>query len=233
MSKLKKNNTKKNNTQQKAVSACDVDVIAPITGEAGFYTDTVKDHFFHPRNFMEDESTYKADGQGMVGSPACGDVMRVWIKVDPKTDRLKECKWKTFGCASAIAATSMMSVMVTEGKGMKLDKAMQLNAKDITERLESLPDRKIHCSVLGDKALRAAINDYFRKTNQFDRMQIEAGKIVDKIVKVTDLDIENAVLEGATTLEEVQELTKVGTGDPTCIPEAEQLIQFYKDKYFG
>jgi len=100
------------------------DVTSP-QGEAGFYSEQVKDHFFHPQNFMEDEAGYKADGQGMVGSPACGDVMRVWIKVDPKTGRITDCKWKTFGCASAIASTSMMSVMLTEKGGMTLAQARE------------------------------------------------------------------------------------------------------------
>ena len=83
--------------------------------EGWFYTDIVKDHFFNPRNiFLSDEEagTYKYDGVGMVGSPACGDMMKIWIKCDPENDRITECKWQTFGCASAIASTSMMSVMI-------------------------------------------------------------------------------------------------------------------------
>lgn len=201
------------------------------SNQGGFYSDTVKEHFFHPKNFMEDEAGYEADGTGMVGSPACGDVMRVWIKVDPKTERILECKWKTFGCASAIAATSMMSVMVSENGGMTLDAARELKPQQIMERLGGLPARKIHCSVLGDKALRAAINDYYRKTGQTEKIEIEQGRIVDKVLKITDHDIEEAVLEGADTLEKVQAKTKVGTGDPACIPEVEQLIRFYKEKY--
>ena len=91
----------------------------------------------------------------------------------------------------------------------------------------------IYCSVLGDKALRHAINDYFKKSGQPERVQIEHGRIIDDILKITDQDIEEAVLEGADTLEKVQAKTKVGTGDPSCIPEVEQLIRFYKEKYFG
>ena len=198
-----------------------------------FYTDAVKDHFFHPRNFMEDEAEYHADGMGMVGSPACGDMMKVWIKVDPKTERITDLKWQTFGCASAIASTSMMSVIVTENGGMTIEDARKLKPQDIMERLGGLPMRKVHCSVLGDKALRSAINDYLRKTNQDARVEPEQGRIVDTVLKVTDHDIEEAVLDGAWTLERVQQKTKVGTGDPSCIPEAEQLIRFYKEKHFG
>ena len=200
-------------------------------GEGGFYSDVVKEHFFHPHNFMEDETGYKADGQGMVGSPACGDVMRVWIKVDAKSKKIKDCRWKTFGCASAIAATSMMSDMVIEKGGLTLKKARQIRPQDIMERLGGLPARKIHCSVLGDKALRAAINDYYRKTGQTDKIEVEHGRIIDKVLKITDHDIEEAVLDGADTLEKVQAKTKIGTGDPACIPEVEQLIRFYNEKY--
>ncbi len=210
-----------------------LDITPAQNGGSGFYSDVVKEHFFHPKNFMEDETGYKADGQGMVGSPACGDVMRVWIQVDPKTRRITDLKWKTFGCASAIAATSMMSEMVTEKGGMTLEQARALRPQDITERLHGLPTRKIHCSVLGDKALRAAINDYYRKQGETDNIQIETGRVIDKVLKITDQDIEEAVLDGAENLEDVQRKTKVGTGDPTCIPEVEQLIRFYREKYFG
>lgn len=209
------------------------DVSSRDEKKSWFYTDTVKDHFFHPRNFMDNESAYQSDGIGMVGSPACGDVMKIWIKVDPKTERITDLKWQTFGCASAIASTSMMSVIVTENGGMTLDKARNLKPQDIMERLGGLPVRKVHCSVLGDKALRSAINDYFRKTHQPDRVEAEHGRLVDRSAKVTDLDIEEAVLDGAWTIEAVQQKTKAGVGDPSCIPEIEQLIRFYKEKHFG
>ncbi len=201
--------------------------------EGWFYTETVKDHFFHPRNFMDDESAYSASGVGMVGSPACGDVMKVWIMVDPASERITDLKWQTFGCASAIASTSMMSVIVTENGGMTLEQARKLKPQDITERLGGLPIRKIHCSVLGDKALRAAINDYYRKAGHTERIEPEHGRIIDRDVKVTDRDIEEAVLEGARTLEDVQVKTKVGLGNPSCLPEVEQLIRFYMEKHFG
>lgn len=197
----------------------------------GFYSDVVKEHFFHPHNFLEDEANYQADGTGMVGSPACGDVMRVWIKVDGLTDRIKECKWKTFGCASAIAATSMMSDMAIEKGGLTLEQARKIRPQDIMERLGGLPARKIHCSVLGDKALRSAINDFYRKSGRPEKVEIEHGRVIDKVLNITDHDIEEAVLEGADTLEKVQAKTKVGIGDPACIPEVEQLLRFYREKY--
>ena len=124
------------------------------------YSDTVKDHFFNPRNILLDEEGYVADGVGVVGSPACGDMMAVWIKVDEEKKVVKECYWRTFGCASAIASTSMMSVMVLEDGGMSIKKAKHLTPEAIIERLGGLPDRKYHCSVLGHLALREAIMDY-------------------------------------------------------------------------
>ncbi|OGL73754.1 hypothetical protein A3E39_03810 [Candidatus Uhrbacteria bacterium RIFCSPHIGHO2_12_FULL_60_25] len=193
----------------------------------------VKEHFFHPRNFMEDESAYADAAMGMVGSPACGDAMKVWIMVDPATERITDLKWKTFGCGSAIASTSMMSVMATENGGMTMDDARKMRPQDIMERLGGLPARKIHCSVLGDKALRAAINDWYRKAGKTDKVEVEQGRVIDKVLNVTDHDIEEAVLDGADTLLKVQAKTKVGTGDPSCIPEVENLIRFYKEKYFG
>lgn len=131
-------------------------------GDVGnwLYSETVRNHFFAPRNLLLDEATYEADGIGIVGSPACGDMMAVWIKVDPKVERITECKWRTFGCASAIASTSMMSVMVTEEGGMLLARAKRLTPEAIIERLDGLPDRKYHCSVLGHLAIREAIKDY-------------------------------------------------------------------------
>lgn len=205
-------------------------------GESWVYSEKVKDHFFNPRNLLLDvpkvpEKEYH--GIGMVGSPACGDMMKIWIKVDPKTERIYDMKWQTFGCGSAIASTSMMSLMITENGGLTLEEALKVRPQDIMERLDGLPTRKVHCSVLGDKALRKAINDYYKRTKQHHRIMVEGAKVIDKVLNITDHDIEEAVLDGAHDLEAVQAKTKVGTGDPSCLPEVEQLIRFYMDKYFG
>lgn len=209
------------------------DVVATTKDKGWFYSDAVKEHFFHPKNFMEDESAYANAAMGMVGSPACGDAMKIWINVDPVSERITDLKWKTFGCGSAIASTSIMSVMATENGGMTLEEARKMRPQNIMERLGGLPARKVHCSVLGDKALRAAINDWYRKAGKTDKIEVEQGRVIDKVLKVTDHDIEEAVLDGADTLDKVQAKTKVGTGDPSCIPEVENLIRFYKEKYFG
>ena len=145
---------KKINKKTKA-NSCD--------GEGWVYSPEVKEHFFFPKNILFDDFCYKADGMGSVGSPACGDMMHVWIKVNKKKNVIKECKWRTFGCASAIAAASMMSVMATENGGMTLTEAQNLKPKDIVARLGGLPDRKFHCSVLGHEALREAVVDYLNK----------------------------------------------------------------------
>lgn len=129
------------------------------------YSDIVKDHFFNPRNYLATDE-YKADGFGTAGSPVCGDLMKVWIKVDPKTNKIIDCKWQTFGCASAIASTSMMSVMVLENGGMSPEEAKKITTEGIMKRLGGLPDNKIHCSVLGHLALREAINDYIKKNKE-------------------------------------------------------------------
>ena len=141
-------------------------------GKAWLYTDVVKDHFFNPKNLLKhgEEKNYKADASGRVGSPACGDEMVLWLKIDQKSERITECKWQTFGCASAIASTSMLSVMVLEKGGMTINEALKIRPQDILERLGGLPARKIHCSVLGDQALRSAINDWFQKTGQPERI---------------------------------------------------------------
>jgi nitrogen fixation NifU-like protein/NifU-like protein len=200
------------------------------------YTDVVKDHFFNPRNVLwgdDSEWDKKADGVGTVGSGICGDMMKVWIKVDPETDRLSELKWKTFGCASAIASTSMMSVMATENGGMTLEDAYHITPKSIMERLGGLPDRKIHCSVLGDKALRAAINDYFRRTGQEGRIVEKGATVICECLNVTDGDIEEEVLEGVTDFDTLQKRTKVCTGCGTCRPKVEELLAKLVEKYYG
>lgn len=136
------------------------DVTSCTSGVSWLYSDVVKDHFFNPRNILIDDATYESDGVGIVGSPACGDMMVVWITIDENTHRITECVWRTFGCASAIASTSMMSVMATEDGGMSLRDAKHLTPEAILERLGGLPDRKYHCSVLGHQALREAVLDY-------------------------------------------------------------------------
>ncbi|KKT02691.1 MAG: nitrogen-fixing NifU domain-containing protein, nitrogen fixation protein NifU [Candidatus Peregrinibacteria bacterium GW2011_GWF2_43_17] len=200
------------------------------------YSSSVKSHFFHPQNLVEDIKKFdesKYDGIGVVGSPACGDMMKLWVKIDKKNDRIRDLKWQTFGCASAIASTSMLSVMVTEKGGMKIENALKLKPQDILARLGGLPPRKIHCSVLGDKALRKAINDYFRKSEQYKRIVTEGFVVIDPDTKITDKDIEEAVLEGADTIEKLQRKLKVGINDKKVKAKAEALMKKFMEKYYA
>jgi len=200
-----------------------------MTQASWAYTDTVKEHFMNPRNILMDEDGYKEDGKGVTGNVKCGDEMIVVIKIDKEKGIITDCKWKTFGCASAIASTSVLSEMV---KGMKLDDAFNLSAKDINKELGGLPDHKVHCSVLGDKALRMAINDYYVRNGMEDKIKKEEERVVCKCMNVTDQEIEHAVLEGARTFYELQEMTKVGTGCGECEQEVTQLLETYKTKHF-
>ncbi len=193
------------------------------------YTDKVLDHFMHPRNILEDEDAFGPDGLGVTGNVKCGDQMVVAIKVDRESGVITDCRWKTFGCASAIASTSVMSEMV---KGMRLEDAFRLSPKDITSELGGLPEHKIHCSVLGDKALRAAINDYYERTGQTDKIRSEQARIVCTCMNVTDHEIEEAVLEGARTFYELQEKTKVSTVCGQCTEEVRRILEFYVNKHF-
>ena len=123
------------------------------------YSETVKEHFLNPRNFlMGDESKFDYDAVGLVGNPICGDQMKMYIKV--VDDKIADIRWKTYGCASAIASTSALSELA---KGKTLDEALKIDAKMIDDYLGTLPKHKFHCSVLGHDALREAIEKYREK----------------------------------------------------------------------
>ena len=116
------------------------------------YTEKVMDHFMHPRNVGEIEN---ADGVGEVGNAKCGDIMKMYLKI--KDDIIVDIKFKTFGCGSAIATSSMATELV---KGKSIDEAMELTNKAVVEALGGLPPQKIHCSVLAEEAIYAALSDY-------------------------------------------------------------------------
>jgi len=196
------------------------------------YSDKVKQHFMNPLNIlMISEEEYKPDGVGFVGSPACGDMMKIFIKVD--SDKIIDLKWQTFGCASAIGSTSVLSEMVTRNGGMLLDDAYKLTPDDIIQELHGLPSNKIHCSVLGDKALREAINDFYRKSGQESRIPHNSeSRVVCNCLNVTEEDIKMEVLEGVRTLAMLQERTKAGTDCGKCIEDLKTTLQFYVDKFF-
>ena len=119
------------------------------------YSEKVMDHFMNPRNvgIIED-----ADGVGEVGNAKCGDIMKMYLKIDD--DVITDVKFETFGCASAIASSSMATELI---KGKKVEDAMALTNKAVAEALDGLPDYKMHCSVLAEEAIRAALHDYNSK----------------------------------------------------------------------
>jgi len=128
-----------------------------------YYSDKVKEHFLNPHNFLiEEPKENEFDTEGEAGNMACGDIMKVWLKIDSKTKKIKDFKWRTWGCASAIASTSVFSDMVTEKGGMKLEDALEITPQEIIKRLHGLPPRKIHCSVLVDQAFRNAVSNYLK-----------------------------------------------------------------------
>ena len=118
------------------------------------YSDKVMDHFEHPRNVGEIEN---ASGVGTVGNAKCGDIMRIYLDIDDATHMIRDCKFKTFGCGAAVATSSMATEMV---KGKTIEEAMQVTNKAVMEALDGLPPVKVHCSLLAEEAIHAALWDY-------------------------------------------------------------------------
>ena len=121
------------------------------------YSEKVMDHFQHPRNVGEIED---ASGVGTVGNAKCGDIMRMFLDIDDETHIIKECKFKTFGCGAAVATSSMATEMV---KGKTIEEAMQITNKAVMEALDGLTPVKVHCSLLAEEAIHAALWDYAQK----------------------------------------------------------------------
>ena len=164
------------------------------------YTDKVKDHFLNPRNVGEIE---EPDGVAEVGSIACGDALKFTFKLD-ENGRIKEAKFKTFGCASAIASASAMTEII---KGMTVEEAAKVTNQDIANYLGGLPQEKMHCSVLGREALEQAIA-------HFKGAPVRAEKEIERTIRENRL----------TTVEEVTNYTKAGGGCGNCHPDIQEII---------
>ncbi|MGA1979565.1 MAG: Fe-S cluster assembly protein NifU [Sedimentisphaerales bacterium] len=180
------------------------------------YTDKVKDHFFNPHNVGEIENP---DGIGEVGSLACGDDLRLTFKLD-KNGKIAEAKFKTFGCASAIATSSVLTDMI---KGLTLEEAAKITNRDIANYLGGLPEQKMHCSVLGREALEAAIENY--RSGGKKKHELE-GRVVCNCFGVTEKEIERVIRENdLTTVEQVTNYCKAGGGCGGCKGEIEKIIE--------
>ena len=134
------------------------------------YSDQVIDHYNNPRNVGTLDKNSEEVGTGLVGAPECGDVMRLQIRVNPATQVIEEAKFKTFGCGSAIASSSLATEWI---QGRTVDSALEIKNTDIVKEL-SLPPVKIHCSVLAEDAIRAAIGDWKQKNGTAEATQAEA-----------------------------------------------------------
>jgi Fe-S cluster assembly scaffold IscU len=135
------------------------------------YSDKVVDHYNNPRNVGTLDKSAAEVGTGLVGAPECGDVMRLQIRVNPETNVIEDAKFKTFGCGSAIASSSLATEWV---KGKTIDQALAISNTDIVKEL-SLPPVKIHCSVLAEDAIRAAIGDWKKKNNVTEPAAVAAA----------------------------------------------------------
>lgn len=179
------------------------------------YTDKVNDHFRNPRNVGTIEDP---DGVGEVGSLACGDALKLMFTLD-ENKRIKEAKFQTFGCASAIASSSALTELII---GKTLEEAEKITNKEIAEYLGGLPKQKVHCSVMGREALEAAIYNY-RTGKKWDKAL--DGEVICHCFGVTDQEIEKAIRENELkTVEDVTNATKAGGACGNCIPNIQEIL---------
>jgi len=182
------------------------------------YSKKVKDHFTNPRNVGEVEN---ADGTGNVGNIICGDALKLTLKVDKKTDKIIDAKFKTFGCGSAIASSSALTEMV---KGRTVDEALKVTNQDIADYLDGLPAEKMHCSVMGREALEAAVKSYKLGGKPVDYSH-EEGKIICKCFGITEEKIISAIKQNnIKTLEEITNFTKAGGACGKCKTDLQEIL---------
>jgi len=189
------------------------------------YTDKVKEHFLNPRNVGE---IADADAVGEVGSLACGDALKLFIKLDEQKERIVDAKFQTFGCGSAIASSSALTEMV---KGKTLDEALEVTNQQIADFLGGLPEEKMHCSVMGQEALEAAIAKYRgvavpQHGHEHEHGAVEGeGEIVCKCFGLTDVFLKKVIASNKLhSAEQVTHFTKAGGACGGCIPKIKELI---------
>jgi len=181
------------------------------------YSEKVRDHYLNPRNVGEISNP---DGFGEVGNISCGDALRLTFRLD-QGGRVKDILFKTFGCGSAIASASVLTEMC---KGKSIDEVKKITNKDIAEALDGLPKEKMHCSVMGQEALDAAIR-YYEAGGKVSKPAMKEGTIVCTRFGVTDKEIESAVRENnLVTVQDVTNFTKAGGGCGGCHEEIQKII---------
>jgi NifU-like protein len=186
------------------------------------YTDKVMEHFHNPQNqgaITEAEAGTKVV-TGEVGSIACGDALRLHLKIDEDTQTITDARFQTFGCASAIASSSALTQLLI---GKKVDDAMTLNNRQIADYLGGLPEEKMHCSVMGQEALEAAIYTY--KGIPLETHEDDEGALVCTCFGVTDNRIKRIIVENdLTTAEQVTNYVKAGGGCGSCLADIDDII---------
>ncbi len=185
------------------------------------YSNKVKEHYKNPKNVGSIEN---ADAIGEAGALACGDKLKIYLKID--NGIITDAKFQTFGCGSAVASSSILTEMII---GKTVDEARKITNKDIADELDGLPPEKMHCSVMGHEALEDALKNYFGE-EKVENKKENPQKIICNCFGVSEAEIINAIKNGAKTLDEIKEINYAGGGCARCVPNIKMLLDKYSSK---